>query len=59
MPDLAATVHDTNSDALGRLSNPPPHPEVPQRSEGLEGALQMDLRSLEPFFEARFAVTSG
>gem|GEM_PF-4787812 len=35
------------------MSHPRPHPEVPKRSGGLEGALQMDLRSLEPSFEAR------
>ncbi|MWV20861.1 hypothetical protein FVE89_02360 [Methylobacterium sp. 2A] len=31
---------------------PPPHPEVPERSAGLEGALQPAARSLEPSFEA-------
>ncbi|KAA0109436.1 hypothetical protein CIW48_31460 [Methylobacterium sp. P1-11] len=33
-------------------SNPRPHPEVPERSGGLEGALQPVARSLEAFFEA-------
>ncbi|MBP27772.1 MAG: hypothetical protein CMH16_00330 [Methylobacterium sp.] len=42
-----------------RLSGTRPHPEVPERSGGLEGALPPAARSLEPSFEARCAVTSG
>ncbi|MWV21523.1 hypothetical protein FVE89_05825 [Methylobacterium sp. 2A] len=33
-------------------SHPYPHPEVPERSGGLEGALQGSQRPLEPSFEA-------
>lgn len=33
-------------------SNPEPHPEVPPRSGGLEGGLQISQRALDPSFEA-------
>ncbi|MEE7446440.1 hypothetical protein MRF4_00490 [Methylobacterium radiotolerans] len=35
-----------------RTSQPEPHPEVPERSGGLEGALQESRAWLEPSFEA-------
>ena len=62
--DRADTLASASRPGLGLparlgLARPRPHPEVPERSEGLEGALQMAPRSLEPPFEARFAVTSG
>ena len=36
-----------------QVPNPRPHPEVPERSGGLEGALQPAARFLEESFEAR------
>ncbi len=34
------------------ISHPTPHPEVPKRSDGLEGGLQLERRFLEGAFEA-------
>ncbi|AYO81511.1 magnesium protoporphyrin IX methyltransferase [Methylobacterium brachiatum] len=42
----------SNAIALTRASQQSPHPQVPERSGGLEGALQPAARSLEPSFAA-------
>ncbi|WP_348644207.1 tRNA lysidine(34) synthetase TilS, partial [Methylobacterium sp. WL120] len=49
---FAAPSVEGRGDGRGWWSDPPPHPEVPERSGGLEGALQGPLRPLEPSFEA-------
>ncbi|MBD8901669.1 hypothetical protein MBTS_05350 [Methylobacterium bullatum] len=52
--DQSAASRRTQSRSPARHDHPsrPPHPEVPERSGGLEGALQFARLVLEASFEA-------